>query len=236
MRVLFRRDLRPLLASTPAIKIPGCGPGSMASKQFAAWGASSVLDLQRVNAAELRKRLGEQLGGKVKLPERAPSKVRICDTTTSTLIITYRIVREPDIMEPWSCRSSVFWPQPLERWFLASVLHPHCRCMCCEVLVHIRHVCSRGWYLFTSWKPCLCSISRNEDASKMICAGVAVALGPSSIVTGDSPFHTIQLLSCLFYQRCYCRCTIDVGASTTTRLSLTRYRAGFHRSCLLSHS
>lgn len=72
VRVLLRRDVSSLLASTPAIKIPGCGAGSVASKQFAAWGANSVLDLRQVNAAELRERLGEQLGVKVKISKPAP--------------------------------------------------------------------------------------------------------------------------------------------------------------------
>lgn len=65
VRVLLRRDVSSLLASTPATKIPGCGPGSLAAKQFAVLGISSILDLRRVNAAELRGRLGEQLGIKV---------------------------------------------------------------------------------------------------------------------------------------------------------------------------
>lgn len=65
VRVLFRRDVFPLLASTGATKIPGCGPGTMAAKQFAAWGASTMLDLRGVDSGELRERLGEQLGAKV---------------------------------------------------------------------------------------------------------------------------------------------------------------------------
>eukprot|EP00903_Cladosiphon_okamuranus_P014191 g13185.t1 len=65
VRVLLRRDVASILASTPATKIPGCGAGSVAAKQFAALGVSSILDMQRIQAAELRERLGKQLGVKV---------------------------------------------------------------------------------------------------------------------------------------------------------------------------
>eukprot|EP00752_Nemacystus_decipiens_P009989 g8908.t1 len=65
VRVLLRRDVASLLASTPATKIPGCGAGSAAARQFAALGVSSILDLRRAQAPELRARLGEQLGVKV---------------------------------------------------------------------------------------------------------------------------------------------------------------------------
>ncbi|CAM9560687.1 unnamed protein product, partial [Scytosiphon promiscuus] len=63
--VLPRRDVSALLAATPATKIPGCGAGSAAAKQFAAWGAKTILDLRRVEAPEMRQRLGEQQGRKV---------------------------------------------------------------------------------------------------------------------------------------------------------------------------
>ncbi|CAM9887204.1 unnamed protein product, partial [Ectocarpus sp. 8 AP-2014] len=65
VRVLLRRDVPSLLASTPATKIPGCGTGSTAARQFLGWGVKSVFDLRQIEAAELRKRLGEQLGAKV---------------------------------------------------------------------------------------------------------------------------------------------------------------------------
>lgn len=68
VRVLLRRDVPSLLASTPATKIPGCGTGSAAAKQFLGWGARSIFDLRQIDAAELRKRLGEQLGAKVSSP------------------------------------------------------------------------------------------------------------------------------------------------------------------------
>lgn len=67
VRVLCHRDVPCVLASTPAIKIPGCGAGSVAARQFAQWGATSVLDLRRVGAAELRDRLGDHLGAKVRM-------------------------------------------------------------------------------------------------------------------------------------------------------------------------
>lgn len=63
--VLRRRDVSALLAATPATKIPGCGAGSAAAKQFAAWGAKTVLDLRRIDAPEMRQHLGEQQGKKV---------------------------------------------------------------------------------------------------------------------------------------------------------------------------
>ncbi|CAB1097215.1 unnamed protein product [Ectocarpus sp. CCAP 1310/34] len=65
VRVLLRRDVPSLLASTPATKIPGCGTGSAAARHFLGWGVRSVFDLRQIEAAELRKRLGEQLGAKV---------------------------------------------------------------------------------------------------------------------------------------------------------------------------
>ncbi|CAM9178189.1 unnamed protein product [Ectocarpus sp. 13 AM-2016] len=65
VRVLLRRDVPSLLAATPATKIPGCGTGSTAARQFSGWGVRSVFDLRQIEAAELRKRLGEQLGAKV---------------------------------------------------------------------------------------------------------------------------------------------------------------------------
>lgn len=73
VRVLRRRDVASLLASTPATKIPGCGTGGVAAKQFAAWGANSVMDLRRVEAAELREALGEKLGAKVNTKVTASS-------------------------------------------------------------------------------------------------------------------------------------------------------------------
>ena len=66
VRVLLQRDVASLLASTPSTKIPGCGAGSVAARQFAALGVSSILDLRRVQAPELREQLGEQLGVKVR--------------------------------------------------------------------------------------------------------------------------------------------------------------------------
>lgn len=77
VRVLPRRDVVSLLASTPATKIPGCGAGSVAARQFAALGVSSVLDLRRVQAPELRERLGEQLG--VKASQAMASKPAILE-------------------------------------------------------------------------------------------------------------------------------------------------------------
>ena len=65
VRVLRRHDVSRLLSSTPATRIPGCGEGSVSAGQFASWGVKSLLDLRRVGAAELRARLGEQLGAKV---------------------------------------------------------------------------------------------------------------------------------------------------------------------------
>lgn len=47
----------------------------MAAKQFAAWGASTMLDLRRIDSGELRERLGEQLGAKVFAAHGRPSDV-----------------------------------------------------------------------------------------------------------------------------------------------------------------
>lgn len=66
VRVLRRRDVTQLLSTTPATKIHGCGEGSTAAKQFASWGVRSVLDLRRFGASELRARLGEHIGAKVR--------------------------------------------------------------------------------------------------------------------------------------------------------------------------
>lgn len=63
--VLPRRDVSAVLAATPATKIPGCGAGSATAKQFAALGARTILDLRRIEAPEMRQRLGEQQGTKV---------------------------------------------------------------------------------------------------------------------------------------------------------------------------
>lgn len=80
VRVLHRQDISALLASTSVTKIPGCGPGSMAAKQFAAWGAGSMLDLRRIDGGELRERLGEKLGAKV-----LPCTNAFCDTSRSCI-------------------------------------------------------------------------------------------------------------------------------------------------------
>lgn len=66
MRVLRRRDVTQLLLTTPATNIHGCGEGSTAAKQFSSWGVKSVSDLRRIGASELRARLGEHIGAKVR--------------------------------------------------------------------------------------------------------------------------------------------------------------------------
>lgn len=100
VRVLHRRDVSSLLASTPATKIPGCGAGSVAAGHFAAWGVSSLLHLSRVTAGDLQERLGEQLGAKVK---PFVSFFTICFALAACKRRLGGVIEPPPYVRPFMC-------------------------------------------------------------------------------------------------------------------------------------